>query len=330
MKKNNLYFSTTIVSKFLHVEFITIRGMKRQTEKIVQEGSKVIEHKVPPTSPSTLSKISNNNNVRPNITNNSNNVQAQANSLEKSPIVHVHENMQKISHKPFLSDIVKHSQSSILSDNNAACHVPDGVRKKGNTYYTVDNKLIQDNVKTVAEIDEAQLSYENPVVGITLNNTNLSEEKTPEQKHVNMATINPENNEAEVFGYTTSSAGHSTDKHDHGTPKNIKLGPVKMDESFVPQIGVKICDDNNSNIDFISTISVSQEKGGQYFKPSKEIMFVKQDDYRVSELGTDYVHNNPEVEKNLLIERTKIINLNKPTKQYNPSEKKNNNNEELN
>jgi hypothetical protein len=196
--------------------------------------------------------------------------------------------------------------------------IPEAVIKKGNTYYNITSNKTDILVKT----QEEHISSDNILIGVTLNNNNLPEERTPPQKHVNFGIINTENR-VEVFGYATSSAGHSRDKADHGTPKNLKLSNEKMDGSFVPEYHVeKKITISDTGPDFVSVITKSETKGGQYFASQQNIINVHPGDYSVSELGTDYIHNNPEIETKLQDEYTKIKSSNKTPIDYDPKIKK--------
>jgi len=160
--------------------------------------------------------------------------------------------------------------------------------------------------------DKKEPAFEETLVGIRLNTNNTLDERTPPQKHINFATIT-DNNQAIAFGYSTSSSQKNPTSGDATVPK---LSKRKMDDSFTPEKAVEKNTDSTNPADFLSTVGVSNTKGGQYYAPYKEPLIVNSTDFVVSSVGTDYIHNNPTVEQKLQQERQKVLNANLPAKVY--------------
>jgi len=249
-----------------------------------------------------------------------------------SSLITDNENAKPSAYKKTSPENINNSQEKVADISNNSSNnnlkqvtekklvIPEGIIKKGETYYNVksEKKSIQHEI---SDTMNKEVNFDNILVGVTLNNTNLPEERTPQQKHVNFGSINNQNH-AEVFAYATSSAGHSKDKIDHGKPKNLKLSNEKMDGSFVPEYHIERNSVSPSGPDFVSVIVESEKSGGQYLVVTPNITTVKQGDYKISEVGTDYIHNNPEVEKKLYNEYKKVKNSDKTIIDYDPKTKK--------
>lgn len=207
-------------------------------------------------------------------------------------------------------------------------NIPEILHKKGDIYYSREYSLEYSNIDNFAKDDAASSNFDEVIVGVVLNTENIVNEKTPEQKHVNVGIIN-DKNQAECFGFLTSSAGHSTKKEDHGIPKNIKLSPIKMDGSFVPQdIILDTRNDLSNNVDFVTAKVPSENRGGQFLQVYKETLKVNPGDYTISSLGTTYVTDTPKVQESLEKVLKDLRINNKAEKSYNPNEKNNDNDAE--
>ena len=139
-------------------------------------------------------------------------------------------------------------------------------------------------------------------------------------KHINIGEMNTEDSSMVAYGVLTSSMDKYTIT---GNPSTFKVSSIKMDGSFITKPYVTTTD--LEDINFVGGFSVSQTTAGQRMRVFEEPKTYKKDEYVVSELGMDYLTNQPKAEENIKI----IIEISKEVqKQKSLRDENNTDNEE--